>query len=88
MNCYYLQIEGMGFENGTVCVPCVFAFLKEIEKQKGVMSVRFLSMEKEFLVASEDPKPEKVKKRALEALKKAGLSLGKEFRLRSVRTCC
>ncbi len=87
MEKYKIFVEGMGFEYGTVCVPCVFAFIDEIKKEKGISEVRFVITEKVFYVSSDGIGEKKARKRIETALDKAGLKLGKEFRLCSLTVC-
>ncbi|MGE4268005.1 MAG: hypothetical protein AB7F25_11265 [Deferribacterales bacterium] len=87
MEKYKVNVEGMGFEYGTVCVPCVFAFIDEMKKQNGIVDVSFVITEKLFYVTSECGH-KNTEKRTADALEKAGLTLGKDFRLASVTASC
>ncbi|MCD8554845.1 hypothetical protein [Seleniivibrio sp.] len=87
MQNYKVNVEGMGFEYGTVCVPCVFAFMDEMKKQEGIEDVSFVITEKLFYVTSECGH-KKTEKRTAEALEKAGLRLGKDFRMVSLTVSC
>lgn len=87
MEKYSICVEGMGFEYGSVCVPCVFAFIDEIKKQKGITEVRFVITEKLFYVSCEGLSIKKTRKNVEIALDRAGLTLGKEFRLHSLTVC-
>lgn len=87
MEKYKIFVEGMGFEYGTVCVPCVFAFIDEMKKQKGIPEVRFVITERVFYVTSDGIGEKKTRRLIDKALDRAGLTLGKEFRLHSLTVC-
>jgi hypothetical protein len=74
----------MGFEHGTLCVTCVFAFSEEMKLSRDVQSVRFVMTEKYFIVDSSETNRAKFEKTVKAALNKAGLRLGKVFTLSSV----
>ncbi|WP_303851945.1 hypothetical protein [Seleniivibrio woodruffii] len=87
MEKYKIHVEGMGFEYGTVCVPCVFAFIDEMKKQKGISEIMFVITERVFYVTSDRLGEKKTRKRIDTALDKAGLTLCKDFRLCSLMVC-